>query len=482
MYAAASPACLLDAWSSCTPGSTLSSVGSRDLMPTTTDAVLLVPGIMGSELVDVDGTVVWGLSVRALGVAWVTGRMDGLKVTDDDLAGRPRLRPSRLLRVPAFMPGLHGIEPYTALLRRLSDEVAIDPRAVGEFAYDWRLSVEYNGKLLAKRCSEHLDNWRAIVASEGYADPAEVRIVLVAHSMGGLVARYATEVENARALVRRIVTLGTPYFGAVKAAQMLATGQGAPIPQGAARRIAVTSPGVYDLLPRYKCVTAHTGTTDAATVPLRLLKPDDVAAVGASRQLAAEASDRSSRLDQAAGAESAVPISVLVGADQPTLQSLSISSGGCHFERTLLGIDHGGDGTVYRQAAAPLGATAFPLPQRHGALAKVAEAITFVRDKLIGADTGPPLGTRPIGLDLPSAARAGQVIDVEVSGTGDPVGVQVTSTDLDTGARTSWAAGTPRHGSLLFTRAGLRPGLHRVEVKAGGFSAVSELILVWAMR
>jgi hypothetical protein len=68
-----------------------------------------------------------------------------------------------------------------------------------------------------------------------------------------------------------------------------------------------------------------------------------------------------------------------------------------------------------------------------------------------------------------------------VSGTNDPVGVQVTSTDLDTGAGTRWAAGTPRGGSLWFTRAGLRPGLHRVEVKAGGFSAVSELILVWAM-
>lgn len=437
---------------------------------------------MGSELVDVDGTVVWGLSVRALGQAWVTGRMDGLKVTDDDLAGRPRLRPSRLLRVPAFLPGLHGIEPYTALLNRLRDEVAIDPRAVGEFPYDWRLSIEHNGKLLAQRCSEHLDKWRAVVASAGYADPTEVRIVLVAHSMGGLVARYATEVEKARTLVRRIVTLGTPYFGAVKAVQMLATGKGAPVPQRAARRLAVTCPGVYDLLPRYKCVTPPVETTDAATVQPRLLIPDDVAAVGASRQLAVEASDRYSRLDQAVGAESAVPISVLVGAEQPTLQSLSIDSGACYFERAVLGIDHGGDGTVYRQAAAPMGATAFPLPQRHGALAKTAEAITFVRDKLVGADTGPPLGTRPIGLDLPSAVGAGQVIEVEVSGTDDPVGVEVTSTDLDTGARTYWAPSAPRGGSLLFTRAGLQPGVHRVEVKAGGFSPVSDLMLVWATQ
>jgi pimeloyl-ACP methyl ester carboxylesterase len=444
-----------------------------------TDAVLLVPGIMGSELVDVHGTVVWGLNVRALGEAWATGRMDGLMVTDDDLAGRPRLRPSRLLRVPAFLPGLHGLEPYTAMLNRLSGEIAIDPRAVGEFPYDWRLSIEHNGKLLAERCSEHLDNWRAVAASAGHADPAEARIVLVAHSMGGLVARYATEVENARPLVRRIVTLGTPYFGSVKAVQMLATGQGAPIPHRTARRLAMTCPGVYDLLPRYKCVTQPIETTGSAVQP-RLLTPDDVAAVGANRQLAVEAADRYARLDHSAEAESAVPVSALVGADQPTLQSLSINSGECHFEQALLKIDHGGDGTVYRQAAAPLGAAAFPLPQRHGALAKTAEAITFVRDKLVGADTGPPLGTRPIGLDLPSAAAAGQAIEVKVSGTADPVGVEVTSTNLDTGARTTWAPGKPREGSLLFTRAGLQPGLHRVEAKAGGFSPISEIILVWA--
>jgi hypothetical protein len=122
------------------------------------------------------------------------------------------------------------------------------------------------------------------------------------------------------------------------------------------------------------------------------------------------------------------------------------------------------------------------LPQRHGALAKTAEAITFVRDRLVGADTGPPLGTRPIGLDLPSAVGAGQVIEVEVSGTDDPVGVEVTSIDLDTGARTRWAPGMPRDGSLLFTRVGLRSGLHRVEVNAGGFSPVSELMLVWAVQ
>jgi len=66
-----------------------------------------------------------------------------------------------------------------------------------------------------------------------------------------------------------------------------------------------------------------------------------------------------------------------------------------------------------------------------------------------------------------------------VSGAdGDPVGVTVTSTDVSTNVPTPWTA-VRRDGDLLrYTRPGLAPGLHRIEVKAGGFSAVSELVLV----
>ena len=345
-------------------------MGSGGRAQATFDAVVVVPGIMGSELVDADGAVIWGLSPKVLAKAWLTTQLDGLLVCEADLAGRPRLRPTRLLRSPAFLPGFHGLEPYSLLLRRLSEEIAIDPRAVSEFAYDWRLSIEYNARLLVTRCSEHLERWRSVVAMARYCDPAEVRVALVCHSMGGLVAQYATNVLDARSMVRRTITLGTPFFGSVKALEMLASGHGAPVPRRAARDLALSSPGVYDLLPRYRCVVVPPPAgRDQATSPAAVIRPlsvDDVVSLGGHEELATAAAARHALLTTSGSAEGSGIINSLVGAEQPTLQSVSIRNGECSFAESLQGVDHGGDGTVYRQAAAPLGSVAFPLPQRHG--------------------------------------------------------------------------------------------------------------------
>ena len=59
-----------------------------------------------------------------------------------------------------------------------------------------------------------------------------------------------------------------------------------------------------------------------------------------------------------------------------------------------------------------------------------------------------------------------------------PIGVSVTSTALDTGAPTTWAGGVVIDGAIQFTRTGLAPGLHRVQVKGGGYSGVSDIMLI----
>jgi len=64
------------------------------------------------------------------------------------------------------------------------------------FAYDWRLSVAETGAALAARLT-------AETARE---------IHLVAHSMGGLLARIALRSESGRR-VRKLITLGTPHEG-----------------------------------------------------------------------------------------------------------------------------------------------------------------------------------------------------------------------------------------------------------------------------
>ena len=443
--------------------------------PICTDAVVVVPGIMGSELVDGEGRVAWGLKPSVLAGAWITRQLNVLHVTDDDIAGKGRLRPTRLLRVPGYIPLLGGVEPYTGLLRRVSETV-VDSRAVAEFAYDWRLSIEYNAVELVKRCDEHLGTWRKVTAAERYCDPADVRLVIVAHSMGGLLARAAAAAPGMLGALREIITLGTPYFGAVKAIRMLETGEGGPVPKRAAQRLAVTCPGVYDLLPRYRCVRDYQDPKG-----FRPLSSGDVVSIGADRELSEGAAARWRQLaltaDQSGGVRPETK--AVVGAGQPTLQSVSIVAGACLFMNSIDDVDYGGDSTVYRQSAAPGGVTAFPLPQKHGALAKTGEALGFVVDKLTGADTGPPLGTRPLGADFPDVIDAGNAVTVRVTGAnGNPVGISVASVDLSTGTPTTWTDVVRDNDDLLYSRNGLRPGLHRIEVSGGGFSPVTDITLV----
>lgn len=449
-------------------------------VPTCIDAVIVLPGIMGSELVDRDGTVQWGLRPSLLATAWLTGRLDSLVVTDEDLAstrvdGRLRLEPTRLLRVPGYTPFLGGLEPYTRLLERVKAS-AVDPRAVAEFPYDWRLSTSYNAERLVRRCEEHIDAWRKIAATERYCDPGDIRLMLVAHSMGGLIARIAAASPGMSDVLREIVTLGTPFYGAVKAVQILTTGDGTPLPKRAARRIARTCPGVYDLLPKYRCVY------DPSAGPSgRYLSVADVSAIGGNRYLADDAATRWSALNAPNSPSESIVAQTksVAGIGQPTSQSVTIDAGAAEFHTALGVVDFGGDSTVYRRSSTPPGVPAFPIPQKHGALAKCNEALTFVIDKLTGGDTGPPTPTRELGAHIPDVIEAGCPAIVRVTGAdGDPVGIRVSSIDIETGARTIWTDVTREDATLVYVRDQFRPGLHRVEVEGGGYSAVTDILLV----
>src|SRR5262249_57276154 len=106
------------------------------------------------------------------------------------------------------------------------------------------------------------------------------RLVLVAHSMGGLVVRAMAAIPGAMDRVRAVVTLGTPFEGAAKAAVILNSGRGGPVPlpRRRMRRLAATMPGVHELLPTYRSVD------DGDDV--RRLTPADVAGLRRARGLA----------------------------------------------------------------------------------------------------------------------------------------------------------------------------------------------------
>jgi pimeloyl-ACP methyl ester carboxylesterase len=459
---------------------------------------------MGSQL-SVKGThgkdVLWGLSGALLAETWLSGRFRRLLVTDEDLDGHGSVEATGLLQRVGWMPLLGGCEPYTELVKRLQN-VVVNPSAVVEFPYDWRLPVDLNGRLLADRCHQVIAAWRAKVVQEGYGDPEQVRVVIVAHSMGGMVARHAVQRYGASSVVRSILTLGTPHFGAVQAVQMLALGEGlgfhlpvagdVELPRrlrAAARNLALTCPAAYDLLPRYRCVhkddaALPLGGITGGDEHLRHLTPADIVSIGGNLNFAIEAADRYRLLMVA----DAAPVMPLAGTDQPTLQSLKLNAGTCTFFTSLDGNDNdrgnpGGDATVYRRAAAPEGVSAAPLSQRHGALPRSHEAFTFVLDMLRGGHLPPPLGTRPLAVDIPDAAEVGKLFSVRVSeperfGPANPAGLSVISRNVDTGKRQRWKDRRIVDGILEFRSPPLEVGVHRVAVAGGGYSAVSDIVLI----
>lgn len=226
-----------------------------------TDAVVLLPGIMGSELTDGSSSVVWGQKL-SMSRAFLSHVYRGLAVTPDELEGRPRLRPSRLIARTGLLSLLGAQGPYTELEFALRN-AAVDEAAVAPFPYDWRLSIEYNAARLVTFAEEHLRKWKQILAGQVQAsdgplrrfEVGSVKLCFVAHSMGGLVARWACSDPELAGMTRRIISLGTPYWGSAKTVGVMSAGKAARyLDETAVQQLAVTCPGVYDLLPREACV------------------------------------------------------------------------------------------------------------------------------------------------------------------------------------------------------------------------------------
>lgn len=123
----------------------------------THDAVVVVPGITGERARRFEhrrGPVGAERPAVVVRARCRDNGLVGLAVTEDELAGDARrVRPNGLLRFPAFAPFVAGIEPYTDLVTTIRRVISRQD-AVLEFAYDWRLSVTHNAKLLAAAAGE----------------------------------------------------------------------------------------------------------------------------------------------------------------------------------------------------------------------------------------------------------------------------------------------------------------------------------------
>src|SRR5271166_3191532 len=318
--------------------------------------VVLVPGISGSAL-SKDRREVWGTSGGALWRAVTTGgdsiRELALNGPDDpsldDLGDG--VQATRLIPDLHIIPGFWKVDGYSGISSSLVADLGLRPgENFFEFPYDWRRTNQVSATKLSRAVATWLNAWRDRSGS------TRAKLILVAHSMGGLVARYYLEVLGGWQDSRALITFGTPYRGSLNAVGFLANGYSkaiGPIKFDFASTLR-SFDSVYELLPTYPCIDLTDGQLH------RINEIDNIPNIDVSRVLRAlefhRSIERKQSLNQVLpGYHSDFTVFPVVGVDQPTFQSARLTA-----ERRVelttdyMGRDLSGDGTVPRVSAVPL--------------------------------------------------------------------------------------------------------------------------------
>ncbi|MEM1186316.1 MAG: hypothetical protein AAGI53_15100 [Planctomycetota bacterium] len=246
--------------------------------------VIVIPGILGSKLIDTEsGTQVWGAftgdfanptkpdGARLIALpmeegvpladltdeVWSDGALDTVEIK---LFGIP-------VELSAYFEILSSLGVGGYRDRQLGESGAIQYGAghytCDQFDYDWRKDVSQH----AADLHEFVTSVSEYVAEErGLDEP--VKVDIVAHSMGGLVARYylrygPTPLPDDGSLppvtwegakyVKRLIMVGTPNAGSVLSLTQLIEGYKiAPILPDYNSAILGTFPSIYQLLPRVR--------------------------------------------------------------------------------------------------------------------------------------------------------------------------------------------------------------------------------------
>jgi pimeloyl-ACP methyl ester carboxylesterase len=317
------------------------------------DIVVVLPGIAGSVL-QRDGKDVFGLTVSAGLRALFSGgasirelAVDLEHPEKDDGVTAHRLAPDAHL-----VPGLWKIDGYGRIVDWLVDRLHLQPGVdLREFPYDWR----QDNRLAATRLRDEAEHW----LRERRRTYPDARLVLLAHSMGGLVARYYLEVLGGWRDTRRLLTFGTPHRGALDALDYLVNGCRKAFGLVDLTALMSTFPSTYQLLPIYPCVSVDGASPVRLTEllePIPGLDPHRVAAADDFHREIERAVARN-RAD-AEYHERGYALHLVVGAEHPTRQSAQWSGRELTVHRDYPeGVDRtdmGGDGTVPRVSATPI--------------------------------------------------------------------------------------------------------------------------------
>jgi hypothetical protein len=363
--------------------------GRKDRLMAFGDVVIFLPGISGSVL-SRDGKELWGTGAGSIFRAIFSGgdSIRDLELPPDALADDQfddGITASGLVKDLHLVPGLWKIDGYSAACEYIVRELKLERgRNFIEFPYDWRLDNRRAARKLARRAHDVLKDWRK---SSGNGS---ARLVFVAHSMGGLVARYFIECLGGWKDTAALVTFGTPYRGSLSALGFLCNGfsKGVGPLKVDFSSVLRSMDSVYQLLPTFKCIDSggeQLGYVGDLT-GLPGLDQSRARRAAEFHQEIADARDRNmADPDFLARQYQVCPV---VGTFQPTWLSAKVAGGQVTLLRERNGRDDGGDGTVPRGSALPLeqnnASQGMFTEDVHGSLQNIPHVLQHLRGVLTG--------------------------------------------------------------------------------------------------
>ncbi len=282
------PACVL-IFSGCVGGRKnpdLEAIFSQTKIRRGKRPVIIIPGVLGSELVN-------SRTQESVWLSLHTSKDDALSlpISPDLTKNRDNLIAKGIIqkaKISAFLPEVYVYQALINSMERYGGYTAgdwenpdlssggMDKYYV--FAYDWRLDNVENARLLTEKIAELKNKLGA----------PELRFNIIAHSMGGLIARYAAMYGDADLPAdgenpvpnwdgaknfNKIFMFGTPNEGSMASLETLIKGFrfGGFLFNNLTSESVITSPAVFQLLPHQP--TAHFYDEDLQPLEVDLYNP-----------------------------------------------------------------------------------------------------------------------------------------------------------------------------------------------------------------
>jgi pimeloyl-ACP methyl ester carboxylesterase len=458
------------------------------------DIVVILPGITGSVL-QKDGKDIWAVSGQAVFQALGTlgESLQSLKLAGDDPDAEyldDGIKATRLIEDAHLVPGLVKIDGYTTTARLITDYFEVIPGDIREnkpanffkFPYDWRRDNRVNAKILKKYLELRLKQWQE------YTGIKDAKVILMAHSMGGLVSRYYLEVLEGWRYCKTLITFGTPYRGSLNAVNFLANGYKQQFLD--LTEVMRSFPSVYQLMPIYKVLKIDNDYHRVAEAPVELphiIKERAEDALKFHREI----EDAVDRHQNDAAYLKSYKIIPIVGTKQTTFQSANFATGKLTINLELpTGVDSlldDGDGTVPYLSAIPVELSSeyreTYISEQHGSLQNNNKILGQLLERLKGmqvqgfgnirdpfeVEASPKAGEEPaISLTLDDLYFADEAIEVRA---------KILNTDRDNGqlkAKIEPVSGEGKslnvdfqeqNGEWVLTLGDLAQGLYRLKVQ-----------------